>query len=90
MPKVQFTYALKRFYPDLREMIVSTGTVADILKMVDQKYPGLRDYLVDEKGRLRKHVNVFIGNELIRDRDVLADVVDIEDEIFIMQALSGG
>ncbi len=90
MAKVTFTTALKRFYPDLDTLHISGSSVAEIVEGLDQKHPGLRDYLVDESGNLRQHVNIFIGNELIRDKEHLRDKVRIEDDIYIMQALSGG
>jgi molybdopterin converting factor small subunit len=53
-------------------------------------YPGLTDYLVDEQGALRKHVNIYIGENLIEDRTNLKDIVNPSDEVLIFQALSGG
>jgi hypothetical protein len=47
-------------------------------------------YVGDETGRLRRHVNVFIGEEPICDRESLGDAVPPGGEIFILQALSGG
>ena len=90
MPTVNFTANLKRFYPDLQTMEVEATTVAEVLQVVEEQHRGLRDYVVDEQGRLRKHVNIFIGKEMVRDRHTLADPLKPTDEIFIMQALSGG
>ncbi|MEO1448252.1 MAG: MoaD/ThiS family protein [Bacteroidota bacterium] len=90
MPQVKFTAALKRFFPDLQPMKVAGATVADILTTLEGKFPGLRDYIVDEQGELRQHVNIFIGESLIEDRNRLSDTVGESDEIFFFQALSGG
>ncbi len=90
MPNVKFTRALKRFYPDLEPIKIVGNTVADIVNQLDVCHPGLKDYIVDERGQLRQHVNIFIQNSLIKDREKLADKVTISDEIYIMQALSGG
>ena len=90
MPVVKFTYALKRFYPDLKEVNIDATTVADIVKKLDDIYPRMSSYLIDEQGALRKHVNIFIGNSVIEDKISLADKVNDRDEIYIMQALSGG
>lgn len=90
MPQVNFTYALKRFYPSLEPQHISANSVAEVVTKLNKDYPGLKDYLVDEQGRLRKHVNIFIGNKLIRDKQALSDPVGDNDEVFIMQALSGG
>jgi len=39
---------------------------------------------------LRRHVNIFVGEEPIMDRDTLSDAVSPGDNVFILQALSGG
>lgn len=90
MAKINFTYALKRFYPNLESIDIGARDVAEVLTNLNQRYPGLRDYLVDEQGRLRQHVNIFIGDKLIKDKEKLSDQVTDKDEVFIMQALSGG
>lgn len=90
MPVVKFTSNLKRFYPDLAPLKVSGETVAEALDQVEQNHHGLKDYIVDENGVLRKHVNIFIGNDMIKDRQKLADRLSETDEMYIMQALSGG
>ncbi len=90
MPLVSFTSALKRFYPDLSTMEVTASTVAELLEKIERRHPGLKDYLVDERGRLRNHVNIYIGQGLIEDRETLRDPVGSQDKILIFQALSGG
>lgn len=90
MPKVSFTSALKRFYPNLETVAVEAATVAEILTELDKKYTGLSDFLVDEDGVLRQHINIFIGDRMVTDRELLADNVSEKDEILIFQALSGG
>jgi len=90
MPQINFTRALKRFYPDLRQLEIEAESVSEVIQHLDDHHPGLKDYLLDEQGRLRQHVNIFIGDRLIRDKEKLTDQVTENDEIFIMQALSGG
>ncbi|SMD32719.1 molybdopterin synthase subunit MoaD [Reichenbachiella faecimaris] len=90
MPTIKFTANLKRFYPELTEIEMDSLDLNEILDALESKFKGLKDYVVDEQGQLRKHVNIFIGDELIRDRIALSDAVKPTDEIYIMQALSGG
>ena len=90
MAIVKFTSALKRFYPNLEPTHIDGNTVADIVHKLDQQHPGLSSYLLDDQGQLRKHVNIFIGNQLVQDKEKLQDQVEANDEVFIMQALSGG
>ncbi len=90
MAQVKFTANLKRFFPDLCECQIDASTVAEIVQAVDQRWRGLGDYIIDEQGALRKHVNIFVGDELLRDKLTLSDIVAADTKIFIVQALSGG
>jgi molybdopterin converting factor small subunit len=91
MSRVKFTRHLVRFFPDLGDSIEVEGkTVAAVVAALDEQYPGLADYIVDERGTLRRHVNIFLGRDLIHDRETLQDPVGENDQIFIFQALSGG
>jgi hypothetical protein len=46
--------------------------------------------VLDDQGRLRQHVNIFIDGVMIKDRTSLSDPFRENSEIYIMQALSGG
>lgn len=90
MAHVAFTRHLQRFFPDLAEGPVPGDTVAQLVAELDRRHPGLASYIVDETGRLRRHVNVFVGDEPIADRQALTDPVGEDSRVFILQALSGG
>lgn len=90
MPTVKFTYALKRFFPGLQHTQAMGGTLAAVLEEMEARYPGVRSYVLDEQGKLRQHVNIFIDGVLIKDRIKLSDPFAKHSEIYIMQALSGG
>ncbi len=62
-------------------------TVDEILSDLDRQYPGIRFRIVDEQGRLRRHMRVFVNDEMTRD---LATIVMSDDEVTLLQALSGG
>ncbi|MGH9335985.1 MAG: MoaD/ThiS family protein, partial [Vicinamibacteria bacterium] len=74
----------------VEQVEVPAGTVAEALEQVFQQNPQLRSYIVDEQGRLRQHVAVFVEGELVRDRIHLSDRVSDHEDVFVMQALSGG
>jgi sulfur-carrier protein len=90
MATINFTSALKRFYPDIKSVKMDAKTVADVLQNLDKTYKGMTDFLIDEHGILRDHINIFIGDKLIVDREKLSDNIQENDEILIFQALSGG
>jgi molybdopterin synthase sulfur carrier subunit len=90
MATIKFTSALKRFYPDLEDLKVEVKNVNEVLDKIDEKYSGIKTYLVDDRGTLRKHINIFVDGELILDREKMTDTLNNKSEVFIMQALSGG
>ena len=90
MPTVKFTNALKRFFPDLKDTSSRGKTLTEILNEMEAHYPGVRSYLLDEQGSLRRHVNIFIDGTRISDLTAPGDAVSENSEIYIIQALSGG
>ncbi len=89
MPRISFTPHLQRFV-DAPPASVDGATVADALGAVFAANPRLRGYVLDEHGRVRQHVAVFVGDAPLVDRVALTDAVGPETEIFVLQALSGG
>jgi molybdopterin synthase sulfur carrier subunit len=89
---VELTPHLYAFFPQLqgRELVVPGSTVAEVLRGMEALVPGLLFYVCDELGRLRQHVNVFVGRERVRDRATLSDAVEPDSRVLILQALSGG
>lgn len=63
------------------------ATVAEVLADLDRQFPGIRFRVVDEQGRLRRHMKVFVNEDVRRD---LATPLSPDDEVTLMQALSGG
>jgi hypothetical protein len=92
MPTVEMTQHLYRFFPQLesRAITVPSGSVAEILSAVDEIAPGFIDYVLDEHGALRRHVNLCINDALVIDRKTLSDRVQDDEIVYIFQALSGG
>ena len=90
MPFVKFTKHLVRFFPDIQNTQIQGNTVAEIISSLDAKFPGLSGYIIDERGAVRKHVNIFIDEDLIEDRISLSDQIEENQRLFIFQALSGG
>lgn len=90
MARVRFTRHLRLHFPDLRDAEVDAATLAELVAALDRTWPGLAGYLVDDRGALRKHVNIFVNGGLAEDRAALGDRIGAGDEVFVMQALSGG
>ncbi len=89
MPRVSFTANLARHAP-CPPRIVAGATLSEALDGAFAESPLLRTYVLDDQGRLRKHVIIFINGEPSRDRTTLSDPLGAGDEIYVFQALSGG
>lgn len=85
MARVAFTGNLKR-HVDCPTAKVGGDSVRAVLENLFAQSPRLRSYVVDDQGRLRKHVNVYVNDA----RAELDASVGPDDEIFVFQALSGG
>ncbi len=89
MAEVTFTRHLERFL-SVPPQSVAGDTVACVLGGVFDANPQLRGYVLDDQGRLREHVTVFVDGKMVQDRRRLSDAVCDASQIFVMQALSGG
>jgi molybdopterin converting factor small subunit len=89
MARVVFTANLQRHVP-CPPCQVTGRTAREALEQAFALYPKLRGYVLDEHGRLRKHMAVFVNGRASADRTGLGDPVGEADEVVVMQALSGG
>lgn len=89
MAHLTFTPHLQR-HLDVPPRQVEGATVREVLDAVFTDNPRLRGYLLDDQGRLREHLSVFVDGHPARDREGLTDPVPGEAEIYVLQALSGG
>jgi sulfur-carrier protein len=62
-------------------------TLGDVLADLDRQFPGIRFRMVDEQGRLRPHMRVFVNGQAVLEP---AQPLQPTDDVSIVQALSGG
>lgn len=89
MVEVTFAKAFRR-HVDCPAASVAGSTVAEALAAYFDQRPHVRGYVLDEAGAVRKHVSVFVGDDLVVDRSALTDPVRPGERIQVFQALSGG
>lgn len=89
MAVIRFTTHLVRHRP-VRTIEAQGATLAEVLAAGLADDPLLRGYVLDDQGRVRKHVNIYLDGALIGDRLRLSDAVSERSEIYVLQALSGG
>jgi molybdopterin converting factor small subunit len=71
----------------LRTVEVEAATLGEAIAALDRLYPGVAFRVVDEQKQIRPHMNVFVGEESVRDLDT---PIPAGAEIYIVGALSGG
>ena len=64
--------------------------VGEALSALASRFPGVGDRVVDERGAVRQHVNVFVDDENIRFREGLRTPVSEGSNVLIVAAVSGG
>jgi hypothetical protein len=89
MAVVSFTANLRR-HLDCPDLVAEGATLRAVLDAAFKANPRLRGYVVDEQGRLRRHMVVFIDGARAADRERLGDPVPADARVYVMQALSGG
>ena len=89
MARVAFTANLQRHLA-CPVQAASGTTVRAVLDHVFAAHPRLRSYILDDQGRVRRHVAIYVNAARIVDGNHLADPVGDDDEVFVFQALSGG
>jgi sulfur-carrier protein len=89
MAVVHFTSHLQSFV-NCEPVEVVGETVGDALSAALSGRDQLRTYVLDDQGRLRRHVMIFVDGQMVADRLGLSDPVKNDSEVYVMQALSGG
>jgi molybdopterin synthase sulfur carrier subunit len=86
VPLVRLREPLKRLAGNQAEHALEGGSVGELLAELERANPAARGWILDERGELRRHINVFVNGELGgQDTRVGAD-----DRIDVLPAISGG
>lgn len=89
MPTVRFTANIQR-HVECPTRDVEGETLRAVLESYFRDNERARGYVLDDQGRLRHHMAVFVDSRQIRDRDGLSDPVKADAIVDLVQALSGG
>lgn len=69
-----------------RELELEGATVAEVLLALEREHPGTRGWILDEHGRIRQHVNVFVNRDYGREETAVGS----NDRLHVIPAISGG
>jgi sulfur-carrier protein len=88
--KVRIPTPLRKLTNEQELVEVAAGTVATAMAELQSKFPGIKERLLDEKGEVRRFVNVYVNEEDIRFLENQATPVKDGDEVSIIPAIAGG
>ena len=87
---VKIPTSLRKFTADKAELSIEAPTVGAVLQSVEAAHPGLLAKLTDDEGKIRRFINIYVGEEDIRFLDGLATELKAGDQIAIVPAIAGG
>lgn len=90
MIKVRIPTPLRPLTKNQGEVEVTGASIAEIIDNLNSAYSGLKDRLCDEKGELRRFVNIYVNEEDIRFLKGRDTVLKDGDEVSIVPAIAGG
>ena len=88
--KVRIPTPLQKLTNGQAEVDSQGTTVTELLEQLNRQYPGLKERLCDEQGKLRRFVNIFVNEEDIRFLQMDQTPLKDGDEISIIPAIAGG
>lgn len=86
MPVVRLRAPLSELAGGKRELELEGATVADVLRALEREHPGTRGWILDERGLIREHINVFVNKEYGREDTSVTS----SDRLHVIPAISGG
>ena len=86
MAVVRLRGPLKRLAGDRAEHTVDGATVVELMQAVEAEHPATGGWILDERGLIRQHINVFVNGELGEEQTA----VGADDRVDVLPAISGG
>jgi molybdopterin synthase sulfur carrier subunit len=81
---------LRKFTNNTARLNVQGDTIAQTVDELTVNFPDLKKHLLDDKGQIRSFVNIFVGNDDIRDLQLGNTIVKQDSVISIVPAIAGG
>lgn len=86
MAVVRLRGPLKRLAGDRSSQEIPGATVAELLGALEREHPSAGGWILDERGHIRRHINVFVNGERGSEDTPLAAA----DRVDVLPAISGG
>lgn len=89
MARIAFTRHLETVGPT-ESAVYPGATVGELIDAVAAEYPRLKAYVLDDQGRVRKHIAIFVDGVLRPRETALSLAVTDSSDVYVFHALSGG
>lgn len=86
MALVRLRGPLKALAGGAEHPVQGATTVAELLRTLEGAQPALQGWILDERGRIRRHINVFVNGEKGGEETAIG----AEDRVDVLPAISGG
>ena len=86
MATVRLRGPLKQLAGDRAEHAVGGATAGELMRALERENPAMQGWILDERGLIRRHINVFVNGELGGDDTAVGD----DDQVDVLPAISGG
>lgn len=90
MPTLKIPTPLRTYTNGQIEVQVAGGTVGEAMDQLVQKYPSLKPHLYNGDGQLRPFVNLFLGENNVKDLQGLATPLDADARLLLIPSIAGG
>ena len=87
---IRFPRVLLQYWTGPAKVEVAGNTLAEALASVNAKAPGLSTRILDDQGRIRRHVAIFVNGTMLDGKDPSAVSLRSGDEVHVVPSVSGG
>ena len=88
--KVRIPTPLRKLTNGSDEVTAQGCNVAEIIEDLEKNYPGLKERICEDSGKLRRFVNIYLNDEDIRFKSNMETQLKENDELSIIPAIAGG
>jgi len=88
--KVRIPTPLQKLTNNKAEVEASGSNIIELIDDLEKNFPGIKERLCDEKGALRRFINIYVNEEDIRFLKMEKTPLKDGDEVSIIPAIAGG
>jgi molybdopterin synthase sulfur carrier subunit len=81
---------LRKFTNNTAKLQIKSGTISESITELTNNFPELKRHLLDDKGQIRSFVNIFVGDDDIRDLQQEQTIIKDDTIVSIVPAIAGG